>query len=56
MALLRGFSRVDKEGKIAIPSNIRREAKLEQDQLVEIKIQGPATAQFIIIKPRKAAR
>ena len=56
MALMRGFSRVDEQGKIAIPSNIRREAKLEKGQLVEVKVQGSALAQFITIKPRKAAR
>lgn len=56
MALMRGFSKVDAEGKIAIPSNICREAKLETGQLVEIKVQGTAQAQFITIKPRKAAR
>lgn len=56
MALMRGFSRVDKEGKIAIPSNIRREAKLQPGQLVEVKVQGTTTAQFITIKPRQAAR
>ena len=56
MALMRGFSKVDEEGKIAIPSNIRREAKLEPGQLVEVKVQGSALAQFITIKPRKAAR
>lgn len=56
MALMRGFSRVDEEGKIAIPSNIRREVKLQPGQLVEVKVQGSALAQFITIKPRKAAR
>ena len=56
MALMRGFSKVDKDGKIAIPSNIRRETKLEPGQLVEVKVQGAALAQFITIKPRNAAR
>ncbi len=56
MALMRGFSRVDKDGKIAIPSNIRREAKLKEGQLVEVKVQGSRLAQFITIKPCQAAR
>ena len=56
MALMRGFSKVDAEGKIAIPSNIRREVKLEKGQLVEVKVQGPALAQFITIKPRQTGR
>ena len=56
MALMRGFSRVDAEGKIAIPSNIRREAKLDKGQLVEIKAQGPNNGLYLIINKRKAAR
>ncbi|MDI6889686.1 MAG: AbrB/MazE/SpoVT family DNA-binding domain-containing protein [Thermodesulfovibrionales bacterium] len=56
MALMRGFSRVDEQGKIAIPSNIRREVKLEEGQLVEIKVQGPNNGPYLIINKRKAAR
>lgn len=56
MALMRGFSKVDEKGKIAIPSNIRREAKLNPGQLVEVKVQGSAQAQFITVKPRATAR
>jgi len=56
MTLMRGFSRIDEEGRIAIPSNIRREAKLEKGQLVEIKLQGPNTGPYLIINKRKAAR
>lgn len=56
MALMRGFSRVDEQGKIAIPSNICRQAKLEKGQLVEIKLQGPNNGHYLIINKRKAAR
>jgi len=56
MALMRGFSRVDEQGKIAIPSNICREAKLEKGQLLEIKVQGPNNGPYLIINKRKAAR
>lgn len=56
MALMRGFSRVDEQGKIAIPSNIRREVKLEKGQLVEIKVQGPSKGPYLIINKRQAAR
>jgi len=56
MALMRGFSKVDEDGRIAIPKNIRREAGLEEGQLVEIKLQGPDLAQYITVKRRKAAR
>lgn len=56
MTLMRGFSRVDAEGRIPVPKNMMREAKLLPGQLVEIKIQGAASAQFITIKARQAAR
>jgi len=56
MVLMRGFSKVDEEGKIAIPSNIRREVKLEKGQLVEIKVQGPGIRPYLVINKRKAAR
>jgi len=56
MALMRGFSKVNNEGCVSIPKNIRREAQLEEGQLVEIKLQGPELAQYITIKPRKQAR
>jgi len=56
MTLMRGFSRVDDKGRIPIPKNMRREAKLVPGQLVEIKVQGAAPAPFITIKVRQAAR
>lgn len=56
MTLMRGFSRVDDEGRISVPKNMRREANLKPGQLVEIKVQGAAPAQFITIKARQAAR
>ena len=56
MALMRGFSKVDAEGKIAVPSNIRRVAKLEKGQLIEIKVQGPNNGPYLIVNKRKAAR
>lgn len=56
MALMRGFSKVDKEGRITIPKNIRRGADLKEGQLVEIKMQGTPSAHYITIKTRKQAR
>jgi len=56
MALMRGFSKVDEDGRIAIPKNIRREAGFEEGQVVEIKLQGPDIAQYITVKRRKAVR
>jgi len=56
MALMRGFSKVDEQGKIAIPSNIQRAIKLEKGQLVEIKVQGPNNGPYLIVNKRKTAR
>ena len=56
MGLMRAFAKVDKEGKISIPSNIRRETDLKEGQLVEIKVSGQNRAQFITIHKRQAAR
>lgn len=56
MTLMRGFSKVDKEGRIPIPGNIRREVGLNSGQLVEIKVSGPQLAQYILIKRRKEPR
>ena len=56
MSLMRAFAKVDKEGKISIPSNIRRQVNLKQDQVVEIKVSGPNRAQHIVIHKRRSAR
>lgn len=40
MALVKGLSRIDKDGRIAIPKNIRKEAGLRKGQLVEIRVLG----------------
>ena len=56
MALMRAFAKVEKDGKISIPDNIRREIDLKEGQLLEIKVSGPNRAQYIVIHKRKAAR
>lgn len=48
MALVKGLSRIDKDGRIAIPQNIRKEAGLRKGQLVEIRVQGTRLAQINI--------
>ena len=40
MALMRVFARVDKDGRVAIPSNIGREVGFKPGQLVEVKVLG----------------
>ena len=56
MALIRAFSKVDGEGKIAIPGNIQREAGLKEGQLVELKIVGASAKKSVLITARKSAR
>jgi bifunctional DNA-binding transcriptional regulator/antitoxin component of YhaV-PrlF toxin-antitoxin module len=56
MTLMRGFSRVDKDGKIQIPTNIRHEADLGEGQLVEIKITGATKKKNIIISTKNNTR
>jgi len=56
MALMRAFGKVDEEGRISIPGNIRREVGLKEGQLVEIKVSGTNRAQFIVIHKRQSAR
>ena len=54
--LMRGFSKVDEDGRISIPKNMRRETRLKPGQLVEIKVQGSIAKRFLIINSRKNAR
>jgi bifunctional DNA-binding transcriptional regulator/antitoxin component of YhaV-PrlF toxin-antitoxin module len=56
MTLMRGFTKVDQDGKIQIPVNIRREAGLSEGQLVEIKITGAAKKKNIIISQKNNTR
>ena len=49
MTLIRAFSKVDEQGKIPIPANIRTQAKLKAGQLVEIKLTGAGKAKNLII-------
>jgi len=53
MALIRVFARVDKDGKVAIPTNISREVGLKPGQLVEVKVLGKKS---VAISARGSAR
>lgn len=56
MTLVRAFSKVDKEGRIAIPANIRTQAKMKPGQLVEIRLTGAGKAKNLIISQRENFR
>jgi len=56
MALMRAFSRVDEEGKLVLPANVRREVGLKPGQLVELKVVGANKARQLLLSKRDAAR
>lgn len=51
--LMRVFGRVDKNGKVAIPSNISREVGFKPGQMVEVKTLGKRS---VVISIRDNAR
>lgn len=55
MTLMRAFSKVDTEGKITIPANIRREVGLKPGQLIELKVIGASKKKNILISPKEYA-
>ena len=53
---MRAFAKVDTEGKIAIPHNIRREVGLKAGQLVELKVVGASRKKNLLVSTRESAR
>jgi len=56
MPFIRGFSKVDKDGKIKLPRNILREAGLKEGQLIELHIVGAGGKKNILASARGRAR
>jgi bifunctional DNA-binding transcriptional regulator/antitoxin component of YhaV-PrlF toxin-antitoxin module len=56
MALIRAFSKVEKDGRIKLPANIRRAAGLREGQLVEMKVVGAGRKKGILMTARDVAR
>lgn len=56
MALIRSFSRVDKEGKIKMPGNVQRAADLKTGQLVELRIVGATRKKNVLISAKGSAK
>jgi bifunctional DNA-binding transcriptional regulator/antitoxin component of YhaV-PrlF toxin-antitoxin module len=58
MTLLKVLSRIEKDGKITLPGNIRRALGLKQGQVVELKIlvAGPRKKILVSSLSRKRAR
>jgi bifunctional DNA-binding transcriptional regulator/antitoxin component of YhaV-PrlF toxin-antitoxin module len=53
VTLMRVFARVDKDGKVTIPDNIRRATGLQPGQLVEVKALAKKS---VVISARGSAR
>ena len=53
MTLMRVLSRVDENGKIALPRNIRLEAGLKPGQSVELKIVGARPNQRVLVSAKR---
>ena len=58
MTLMRGFAKVDEEGKVKIPDNVRLAAGLKAGQLVELKVAGAgaSVAKNIMLSKKKDYR
>ena len=56
MTLIRGFAKVDEEGKVKIPGNVRLAAGLKAGQLVALKVTGASIAKNIILSKKKDYR
>ena len=56
MTLMKAFSKVEKDGKIKLPDNIKQEAGLKEGQLVELKIVGASIKKSILVSARSSAR
>ena len=56
MALIRVISRVDKDGRIKLPANIRRAAGLQKGRWVEMKVVGSSRKMSILMTPRDVAK
>jgi bifunctional DNA-binding transcriptional regulator/antitoxin component of YhaV-PrlF toxin-antitoxin module len=55
MALIRVISRVEKDGRIKLPANIRRAAGLREGRWVEMKVMGTSGKKNILMTPRDVA-
>lgn len=54
--LMRAFGKVDANGKLSIPNNIRREVGLKAGQLVELKVVGASKKKQLLLSARESAR
>ncbi|MBE0478214.1 hypothetical protein IBX65_03710 [Candidatus Aerophobetes bacterium] len=53
--LIKCFVRIDSQGHIVVPDNIRRALELKGNQLLELKVIGTSRNRNILISKRKVA-
>jgi len=53
MALMKAITYVEREGKITIPKNIRRETGISEKELVEMRVVGTEGNKCLVITKRK---
>ena len=56
MALIRVIAKMDKEGRIRIPVNIRKKMGLRAGQVLAIKVSGSNPAQFLVIRKQDSMK
>jgi bifunctional DNA-binding transcriptional regulator/antitoxin component of YhaV-PrlF toxin-antitoxin module len=54
--LMRAVTRVEADGKISIPNNMRREVGLRAGQLIELKVVGASKKKQLLLSARESAR
>ena len=50
--LMRAIARVEADGKLSIPNNIRRQVGLKPGQLVELKVVGVSKKKRLLLSTR----
>lgn len=56
MALIRTFVRLDTDGKIPLPRNIRTVLGVKAQDLIEIRTVGPSQSKRVVVSVCKNAR
>jgi bifunctional DNA-binding transcriptional regulator/antitoxin component of YhaV-PrlF toxin-antitoxin module len=51
---VRALARVDAEGRVALPTNIRRSLGLKQNQVLELRTVGTGRGRRLMIEPRNS--
>ena len=53
---MRAFARVEADGKLSVPNNVRRRVGLKAGQLVELKVVGASKKKQLLLSTRESSR